>query len=508
MRVGPATQVRFGVFSQLSGVLLLLVVVFAPLAFACTRPNPLTWLSFALHLVFVTWLLGLGLERRLPGIPFVALIVGIALILFAWLRLVFFEPAAVSTFTAGHFSRIYDRWPESIILRTPQIVTFLTSGLLCGFFVATDLTRTSAWRRRLLYTIVTAGCLVVAIGLLQNATHARGIYWESPKNHMPSRFFGPFYHFTSAGAFINLTWPIAAAMALNSLKQYMAGSRTILSCTVWGILSAWLLVGHTGHVSRFPQVIAGAIVIGLIVTLRPFAQVKWSWRSFVLCGITTLVIGGGLFAVVARSGRINEIAARWKMLSIFGENGRGVPPPVRADWPKLMRDDLVVPYNHNHVFLRDRGAAYAFAVEAIMRRPLLGFGPGGWIAAVSQHSTDLVLGTFYLYLQFTHQDLLQLLIEWGMVGGVLYLILVVGGVYTALRGLMFHCHRTTPWSDSSALILGALAAVVAVLVQSSIDFPLQIPAYALYATLLLAVCWSSARQNRPSAFSTKNVHEQ
>ena len=501
------SRVRLGAFSQLSGSVLLFLLILAPLAFACTRPSSLNWLSWGLHVVLALWIPGLILERRRPGIPNVALVAAAALIAYVWMRLCLFEPAAVSAFTLNHFSRIYDRWPESIILRTPGIVTFFTSGLLIAFLVATDLSCDSRWRRRLLFTIVGTGCVVVVIGLIQNATHARGIYWETPKNHMPSPFFGPFYHFTSAGAFLNLTWPIAASMALYSFKRYASEDKSLFPFIIWGALSALLLLGHAGHVSRFPQVIAVAVLIALMFVQQPLSGLRWSWRFLASSGITAVILGCAVLWVVARTGRIHDIAARWQMLNVWGTEGKIDPPPVRAVWPTLMRDDLVVSYDHSHVFLRDRGAAYTFASEAIMQRPFFGFGPGGWIAAVSQSATDPVIGTFYLYLQFTHEDFLQTLIEWGLVGGLLWLTLIAGAIYASCRSLRSIPQSVTGWSESSALILGALAGLVAVLVQSLIDFPLQIPANALYACILVAVCWSSAFKDSLSASSTKNVHE-
>lgn len=500
--------VTLGALSHFSGGLLVFVLVCAPLDYACTRPEPLQALGWGLHLVLGLWILGLLIERRWPGIPRLALGSAVALMIFAWLRLWCFEPAAISDFTLSHFSRIYDRWPESVILRTPGAITLLSSGLLGVFLVATDLTRRSIWRRTLLFTLVATGGAVVILGLAQNATHAPGIYWQVPKHHMPSPFFGPFYHFTSAGAFINLTWPIAASMGLYSLQRYATQGKPFTPVILWSGVSALLLLGHAGHVSRFPQVIAGAVLTGLLVVHRPWAHLKWSWTFMGVSGMAVLLLGSSVLWVVGRTGRVHEIAARWQMLNIWGTPGTGVVPPPRAEWPRLMRDDLVVPYDHSHLFLRDRGAAYAFAASAVKERPLLGFGPGGWIAAVSQSATDPVVGTFYLYLQFTHQDYLQTLVEWGIVGGMLWLTLLLGAIYQGIRCVRTQARNPTGRPDLPALILGALAAVFAVWVQALIDFPLQIPANALYAIILLAVCWSSVARDSLSPSSPKHVHEQ
>lgn len=507
MSARSAPPASLGALSQLSGGLLAALLVSGPLAYACTRPEPLNWLGWGLHLVLAIWILGLIVERRWPEVPRLALGSALGLIVFAWLRLWLFDAAPISGFTLSHFSRIYDRWPESVILRTPEAITLLSSGLLGGFLIATDLTRRSLWRRTLLYTVVGGGFAVVLLGLVQNATHARGIYWQVPKNHMPSPFFGSFYHFTSAGAFINLTWPIAASMALYSFKRYATQAKPLFSVVLWSAVSAVLLLGHAGHVSRFPQVIAGAVLLGLLIVHHPWTHLKWSWASVASLGLAAVVISCAALWVVGRTGRIHEIGARWQMLNVWGTKDTAPVPPPRAAWPQLMRDDLIVPYDHSHLFLRDRGAAYAFAIEAVEQRPWIGFGPGGWISAVSEGATDPVIGTFYLYLQFAHQDYLQTLVEWGLIGGVLWTTLLGGAIYRGIRCIQRETKHPTGRPDLPALILGALAAVFAVWVQALIDFPLQIPANALYAITLLAVCWSSLASGSLFPSSTKHVHE-
>lgn len=504
----PPLSTQHGSWSFLCGSVLALILAVAPFAYACTRIEPLTALGWSLHGVTALWVLTLVVERRTPSVNLIVVAVAGALITYAWVRLLSFKPEPISGFTQNHFSRIYDRWPESVILRTPATITLLASGLLGAFLVTTDLTRQTPWRKVLLFTMVGSGCGVVFIGLLQNATRAPGIYWEIPKHHMPSPFFGPFYHFTSAGAFLNLTWPIAASLALYSFQQHALKRQSIFPFAAWTTIAVSILLGHAGHVSRFPQVIAFVTLIGLFIFYRPWSQVKWRARTLPLLLIITALGCGMVFWVVNRTGRLHDISARWRMLNVLG-NGQVAPPlPPRPTWPQLVRDDLVVPYDHSHYFLRDRGAAYEFAWKSFLRRPIWGFGPGGWISAVSQYATDPVLGTFYLYLQFTHEDYLQTLIEWGGLGALCWGFIYLGAIYTGFRRITIDLQNLSGRPETPAMIVGALAALFAVSVQALIDFPTQIPANALYACILLAICWSSAPSLRHSASSQKHVHEQ
>ncbi|HEU5079209.1 MAG TPA: O-antigen ligase family protein [Opitutaceae bacterium] len=485
----PHAEREPGPISHSAAVASVAVLLGAPLAYACTRPLPLHALGVALHAVLALWIVALFLERRRPRIDRALLIVVGAVVVYFWIRGVFaiFNGDAIDSFTRSHWARIASRWPESIILRTPAAITLLCSGLACSFLVVSDLSRNAKLRRTFQGAMIGGGVLVVVLGLVQNATRARGVYWQPPHLHMPSPFFGSFYHFTSAGAFLNLTWPPALCLSLYWASQYKriagAGTRGV----AFGLCALLILVGHTAHVSRLPQVLAAVTLLVVLAVIRPIRFASFSPRRILAVAVAICVLVPAVGWTLKRSGRLQQIQARWKMLDLSASNRPPAPMPAKADWPRLVRDDLAIPYPHSEYRLKDRGAAYAFALRCIALRPLFGFGPGGWITAVSQHGTDPTIGTFYLYLQFTHEDYLQTAIEWGLVGAGLILAVGVLSIIPLCRVLPSKVFRSGRWSENSVACFGALAALIAVLLQALIDFPLQIPANALYATTLLAL---------------------
>ena len=129
-----------------------------------------------------------------------------------------------------------------------------------------------------------------------------------------------------------------------------------------------------------------------------------------------------------------------------------------------------------------------------MRATWLGWGPGGWTAAAAAFSSDPFIRTFFLMLQFTHSDYLQTCVEWGVIGALGWALLIPGAVVNALKRL-----QVRPSSD----FIGAAAAVslVMLLLQSTIDFPLQIPAIQFNAIALCALAWTvpGDRTSRGSA---------
>jgi O-antigen ligase len=228
-----------------------------------------------------------------------------------------------------------------------------------------------------------------------------------------------------------------------------------------------------------------------------FALWAGFWRAFGrmrelrwVAGAVSATILAGVLAFGAT--RIDDIASRWNLLSWEGLSGGrpavATPPP--EDWPKLMRADLFIPSKHGDYPLGDRGAAYATAWAAMTVHPWFGWGPGGWSAAAAAVSSDPFIRTFFLMVQFTHNDYLQTCVEWGLVGAVGWALLVPGAAINAFARLGLR-----PSDD----FISAAAAVGlgCVLVQSLIDFPLQIPAVFFNAIALSALAWSVRSERIP-----------
>ncbi len=465
-----------------AGVVMLTALAVAPLDYGSTRPMPLETLTALVGTGAAAWLLAGAFARRwqLPPRPALAGILLVGIVGAAWIFVL--TPPAVPAFTRQHYARVVARWPDSIVPRGLPLTLTWSLVALAGFIVLCDLAREAAWRRGVAAVVVVTGAAVAVLGLAENATHACRIYWESAPR-MPGAFFGPFFHHTSAGAYLNTVWPVGLGLALAGLQR---GGRTPRQrAAIQGALAGAILTfaAHAGHVSRLPQVIA--VVLAVV-----FLFWTGAWTALARHrGLRWATGGAAVLLALALAGfgaaRVGDIAARWRLLTVAGLHGGRppVPPPPPAEWPRLMRDDLFVPSDHRQYPLGDRGAAYAAAFAAIRQRPWFGWGPGGWIAAAAANSRDPFVRTFFLYLQFTHEDLLQAAVEWGLIGAAGWVLLLPGGVAAALRRLGAHPAR-------DFIGAGAAAALLAVLLQSLIDFPLQIPAVQLNAAALAALAWT------------------
>ncbi len=462
-----------------AGLTLLTALAVAPLYFGATRLVPFQTLLALAGAGGAAWIASAVAGTTWSPPPWPATLAVALILMSAIVWALLLTPPEMPAFTRAHFARIVARWPNSVVPKSFPLL--LTWAFVAGvaFLAFCDFARDATWRRSILWTMLITGSVVAVAGLFQNATRASGIYWL-PSHRMPGAFFGPFFHHTAAGAYLNTVWPLGFSLALLGIQR---GAATKLGIGLALACSALILAAHSGHVSRLPQVVAATVLIGFSI---------WCgiWRVFGhVRGLRPALAGIGvvLALTVAAFGatRIDEIKSRWNLLSWDKLAGRGdfVSPPPETEWRRLMRDDLFIPSDHSGYPLGDRGAAYTAAVHAIADRPWFGWGPGGWTTAAAHNSVDPFTRTFFLTVQFTHQDLLQGFVEWGVVGGTGWAILFGGAVIAAFLRL-----RTSPSRDY--LGAGAAAALAAVLLQSLIDFPLQIPAVHFNALALAAVAWT------------------
>jgi hypothetical protein len=451
-----------------------------PLNYGSTRPAGIWLLIALLGAAALCWSACLVVERRIPSTP-VTLLLGLGALagssLF-WLSGIS-QPTSPAEFTRTHFARVVARWPQSVINLDPGTTIALHAGLGLALWMVADLARDRTWVMTFSAVVIAVGVLVALLAFFQNLTHASGIYWRE-EGRLPGRFWGTFFHHTSAGAYLNTVWPIAAGLAV-SLSGSVASIKSTKSGAAFAVLALILLLGaHASHISRFPQLAAAGVLpvlIGALFSKGNLRLGKWA-----------LLVPLGILAIILCTGRTSEIMQRWRLFDFYSPKTVRVIPP-ESEWPRLVRADLLIPNLYNAGTWSDRGEAQRTALRAIEARPLTGHGPGNWLGAASRYSNDPYLRSFYLYLQFAHEDFLQTWVEWGAAGFISLLLLLPGAVIASC----WFSHRSEP--GVTVIAYCAAAGLAAVLLQSLLDFPLQIPGVALNACVLAGLCWSTVRSS-------------
>lgn len=489
----PRPNIPTQVFRTAAGVVIVVLIAIAPLNFGSTRQGGAEVLWAGNALAGVLWCASLLTGWKSAYIPrALALFAG----LFATSALVWasglLEPTSMVPFTASHLDRILRRWPTSVVWWTQDNLIGMMSSLILVVFAVTDLARSRRWRVVFALAITLVGVAVTGLSIAQNLTDARSIYWETGPR-IVTNFAGPFYHHTTAGAYFNTVWPVAITLA------WMFWGRR--RKTPWGTVAAAFLTlttiavfaGHGSHVSRMPQVVGAILFPILVVGVMHQRRIRLSrlsdlaWLGIAL-GVVLCV--GSLYLIVKHTGKLDEIEERWRSMLPSTSGSREViytPSPPEEDWPRLMRDDLFVPSGREPGGRGPRLKSAETARKAIASRPWFGHGPSNWKSAASRKTSDPFVRTFFQTVQFTHQDVLQHAVEWGLVGGIGWWGILSGG-------LILIAYRSRKRGSVPVLQYGAATALLAIVIQSQWDFPQQTGVILFNVGVLAGLCWAKPRR--------------
>jgi O-antigen ligase len=120
--------------------------------------------------------------------------------------------------------------------------------------------------------------------------------------------------------------------------------------------------------------------------------------------------------------------------------------------------------------------------------PVFGVGPGAWYSIFPKYRSDIVVPGYF---EFAHNDYAQFAAEFGAIGFVIVAVIVLWSFGMAL---MAHARRRDPLMRG--ISFGAMMAIIAIMIHSSVDFNLQIAANALYFMVVLALAWISFHMDR------------
>lgn len=512
---------------HLAVAVLALTTAAIPLAWGGFRPSAYLGLIVGWGVGAALWMLGLVLAGRRPAWSGPLGVVVAALVALAWWGALRDLPVATDSFTERHLARVAERWPESFQRRSPLLTAAAVTTGLAAFLAVVDLGRRRRWRRVLGGAVLVGAVATAVVGLVQIRLGVTTIYGEGVR--LPGRVLGPFFHHTAAGAQLNLGLPLALALVLGLWWR-----RTSPTAGTWllgvgaGLGLVALLAAHAANIARFPPV-AGLLGMAVTVLLawwlgrREAAgapSLRWRRPRWLAVALAGGIIVAGLW-LVRETNQWETARERWGHLLQRPDPSakpRRAPPPV-SEWERRLRADYLIPSDFRDVPLGDRGAAYGTAVRAIAARPLLGWGPGGWPIAAAAHTDEPYLRTFFLYLQFVHQDFLQAAVVWGLPGALAWLALALGGWVARLRpgdrqpwdavgrdrmnlGAPSRDQLATADADRARAAVGPadrlweaglFGALLAVALQSLVDFPLQIPSVMAGFLILAALGWSRRR---------------
>jgi O-antigen ligase len=316
------------------------------------------------------------------------------------------------------------------------------SGLLVAFLGATQIHGFYRLRNIVLLSVVAASIAAV-IGLLQN--------WGMDYYHLRYVFTmgSTFYFKTHATLYFDLIFPVSLALLLTLDKTYTKLTVSVLS----GFILGYLLESHTR--GAWLALVSVAFFLAIFFIIRSnvrslvFLRVKKNWVFVAL----VILIG---FTIFSAPGKVEK---RWQQKT---ENGA--------------------------IFDSSTGVRlvnYRNSLELIKNNPLTGVGYGAFWKGFREYMNHPKLNPNsyeYNYMYRLHNDLYQIFVELGLVGGFVFLAFcyysIKSGV-SAIRGDI---------NDNEKIIcLGLIAALFASGMHSLVDFPLHKPSSAIQMFLWLGL---------------------
>lgn len=449
------------------------ILIYAPWAYGSTRPWAKEWLAWLLLGLAGLFVITLIVERRRPQIPVVPLFLGFAILAYGWLMV--WNVRAVFDPVGPRFHELVPLagWlPATVDYQTSLGRMLLITGIMAAFFVACDQMSSARGRSRLWLVLALVGISIVLLGLAQNLTRARAIFWVWGEK-TESTFFATYRYHGNAGAFINLVIPLVLTRTVLALKR----SENHLVRAFWCISSFLVVAAAFINVSRAAMAVAiflcAIAALWLLLDWRGERRVSRPWEPFVGVAAVALAI-----VILASSFGVERSHKKWSRNA----------------------DDLV---QNTRYQVYDVIWKYTLPVSGWK-----GLGPGTFELAFplsAKESKNKEVRRWYW--KYAHQDYLQTLVEWGWLGATLWGALLGGGL---LYGLLRLAKVYKSFLLEDRLFLGASClALVGICLHAMVDFPLQIASLQLFAAMACAVVWtcgSWGSKRKRKARSSRETH--
>jgi len=300
---------------------------------------------------------------------------------------------------------------------------FIAYAILC--FLSTQTLLRSAQARKLALIFCIYGAAIAAFALLQGISPNGRIYWlRQPR--LGGWIYGPYVNHNHYAGLMELMIPIPLVLSLSRLAP---SKERIAAATAAAVMAGTIFLSGSrgGMLALFAELVVLAIIL---------IRHRYDLRAAAALGLFLLLVIGLLTWLGG-----DELNRR---LATMHGSHNDISGDMRLH---INRDGL-------HMFLR---------------RPIVVWGLGCFPVAYPQFRT------FYtnFFVNQAHDDYLQLLVEMGLLGFatmIWYLVLLFQRAFRKINN----------WSSDvgAAVTLACLLGVTGILVHSTVDFNLEIPANA------------------------------
>ncbi len=342
--------------------------------------------------------------------------------------LIFLSIAVISTITSSY------KWTSLNILTN----LFVYAAI---YFLIVNNLRSEKQVKRLIIVLLLTSLALGTYGLLQYFNILR----LTPSITIPRRVSSTYYNSNHYGGYLAMITPIPVALFLFS----RLGWKTLLFAALSILLVVNLALSYS-----WGSVAFGVGVIFLIIMRIRVSKRRVLATAIAICGLLLFVLMGALV--------------------MLGPTPQLTQNTWAARYSRMV--EIADPSLFFRLFM------YKKTIPLILDRPLLGTGLGTFIYAFTPYRPP----DLKVLWNYAHNDYLQISSEMGFIGLAAFLFFVI----TALtKG--FNALKSTS-NFNRAIILGALAGILSILVHGFLDGNLTvIPANILYFYVLIGVLVSS-----------------
>ena len=220
--------------------------------------------------------------------------------------------------------------------------------------------------------------------------------------------------------------------------------------------------------------IAAALLVGIMFSLS---------RMGFLSALFSLLVTGVLAVVSLQvASRIGTPTMKWAAIGLIALLGLGTflflpPDQLVARFARLSADEGID---------KGRSKLWGETITLVRAYPVFGCGLGGYESAFPKYKVSGPL----VRDDYAHNDYLQFLAEMGIMGPAILFLLAGATVRAAFRSALDTSNSRT-WS----LALGCAGSLTAILLHSTADFNLSIPANAMVVSWIAGIATSLSYEN-------------
>lgn len=280
--------------------------------------------------------------------------------------------------------------------------------------------------------------------------------------------------------------------------QFLAGDNR-----VWTVINPYRERGSGTYIC--PNHLAGYLEMVLPLAIAYLLVARNQTLTKVLAGYATLMIMAGLAFTASRAGWLAACVSVGALVLVLLRY-RSFRVPAAALLLLVLASGVWAIQRHS---VNEGKFGLKFSVDRVARdlrndmwssawrmwqdHRAFGVGPGHFDARFRQYRPDSV----QMRPDRVHNDYLNMLADFGAVGGAFMLAVMLAAVWAVIRMWPHVCRAKkdfgNPLTNKFAFVLGASAGLLALAIHSVVDFNLHIPANALVAAVLLGLLFSHLR---------------